>query len=150
MRLRALLGAALVATLASACAGTDVGGSNPAQRVRAWASASNLSGSTATLRDDLSRVATARRDDDMIGMKTECAVLIADVRTAYGELTTPDPELTTDLSNAYDALARSASSCYSGATAKNDKALAYAAGQTNVGLGWLSRAEERLRTFGIG
>jgi hypothetical protein len=139
-----------LALLLASCTGADVGGSSLSQRVRAWVSASNFSGSTATLRDDVRRMDRARSTNDLLGMKTECAVMVADVRSAYGELTTPDPELTTDLNNAYQALDRAASSCYSGASSGNRQALDYAESQAATGLRWLSAAEDRIRSMGAG
>jgi hypothetical protein len=94
------------------------GGQTPSapQGVRAWVSSAGLSGTDSTLSDDIRRIHVALGRGDLEGLHTECAVFVADVRTAIGYLPTPDSELTSYLNTAYDDYAKAASDCYESAS----------------------------------
>lgn len=135
-----------MALLLCACAAADMSGSLP-DRVRAWSSGADLRGTESTLADDVRRIHLAIGQNDPIVLKTECAAFIADVRTAIGNLPSPDTELTDYLNRAYNAYAQAASDCYEGASSSDRGKVASAVHQLNVGDGYMHGAESRVATI---
>ena len=108
---------AAVGLLLSACTSAYQSGS-PAERVSAWARDTHLGESAGTLIGDARRVATVvDRHLATTVVHTVCLVLFQDAETAYGNLPSPDAQLTGLLARAYDAFVGSAHDCYAAGSA---------------------------------
>lgn len=107
----AVMAAAVV--LLAGCAGQEQSGT-PAHRISTWVSGTGAGSAIGTLEIDTRHIDQALARHDPVGVvRTICAVLASDGRTAYGTLPTPDSALTNDLAAAYQDAYLAGSTCYS-------------------------------------
>jgi len=72
------------------------------QQVASWVAGANLGSSIGTLEADIARIGTVLGQGKGLSVvQTDCIVLEQDATAANGDLPTPDPTLTKELSRAY-------------------------------------------------
>lgn len=114
------LAAAVVLAGVALCA---CGTQSAASAVHQWASTSSLHTAVEDLLGDSSRVHAAivtHQGAQLV--RTTCTVLYEDALGTNDELPTPDAQLTTLLSNAYDGYVRAAVTCYDDASSASVRA----------------------------
>lgn len=112
---------AVLAVLLASCAGTG-GTGTAAQRVRAWASAAGVPGSTRALRADAARVSAAAAAAGRAPagsakarvVQFDCYTLQFEAEKANGELPAPDQALSAALASAYKGYYTYATGCVRG------------------------------------
>ncbi len=129
----AALGAVAIALAAAACGGPSA--TLPA-RLRAWQSGSLYSGDQGYIAQDIREIATGIRKGPLVALHTACDGLGVDAANAYGELPTPDSELTTDLNDEYLSAENAAQLCSTAATRHGGRIERY--------LSLIARAERNL------
>ncbi|MGB9111621.1 MAG: hypothetical protein WCF24_02715, partial [Acidimicrobiales bacterium] len=85
-------------------------------RLRAWESGSSYFSDQAYVSQDIREIATGIRKGPLVALHTACDGLGVDAANAYGELPTPDAQLTTDLNNEYLTAENAAQSCSTATT----------------------------------
>jgi hypothetical protein len=133
MSIRAVLCVALAGLLLAAC-GTTI---SPATAMRRWAANSDTAFAAAatTLLSDSQHVRAAIDNHQPAStIRTVCEILLGHAQAANNFLPTPDPQLTGQLSNAYDRLVQAADHCYDGVGDPARLASAEAEQRTAIGL----------------
>ena len=105
---RRLAGAsALVAGLLSLCllAGCTGYTGSKANQVRQWASTTSVSANDSLVTQDITAIEASLQAGRLKDVTSNCAGLVFDTGTAYGNLPTPDNTLTDELNVAYEDFA---------------------------------------------
>jgi len=100
--------------LAAAC-GSTLTGNTLAEQVAGWAKTTGFAAQVDTLQADLRRIGPSAQRQDPGALRADCDVLVTDTLAANQNLPTPDPTLTTVLSDAYTASGTAGRDCFSGA-----------------------------------
>lgn len=109
-RALSLLATAAVLMTAAACGGQENTGS-AAHRLAVWVANVSLGHSIGTVEHDGTIIDEAQAQGAG-AVHTACALLVTDLsNSAAGELPSPDPEVTSDLSRAFDDEAQAGSTC---------------------------------------
>lgn len=114
-RLLATLAVALCSVLVCGCTLDQTG--SLSQQVQGWMKTAAAGAAIGQLEADSRNIdlVLAHRDS-AAGVRSACALLTNDAQTAYGNLTTPDSQLTNDLTIAYQDAAAAGTDCYNGAS----------------------------------
>lgn len=134
MSLRAALCMGLAGVLLAACGSTI----SPATAMTRWAATSDTAFAAAvtTLISDRQHVSAAIGNHQPVStIRTVCEILLGHAQAANNFLPTPDPQLTGQLSAAYDRLVQGADRCYNGAG--DPAALASAQSELRAAIGLL-------------
>jgi hypothetical protein len=133
MSLRAVLCLALAGLLLAACGSTI----SPATAMRRWAATSDTAfgAAASTLLSDSQHVRAAIDNHQPAAtIRTTCEILLGHAQAANNFLPTPDPQLTSQLSGAYDRLVQAADRCYNGVGEPATLASAEAEQRVAIGL----------------
>jgi hypothetical protein len=99
-----------IGTLAGCTPGSGYTGS-PAQQVSEWASVATVSSNDELVVEDIVAIRRSVKAGLIKYLTSNCAGLVSDAGTAYGNLPTPDNTLTNELNVAYEDFANAGSSC---------------------------------------
>jgi len=119
-----------------------------ANQVGQWASQYSVVSNDRTVVSDIDAIKLSLQAGRLKDLTSNCAGLVDDAGTAYGNLPTPDNTLTNELSTAYQDFANAGSSC---ATARSidSGTITRALGTISRGLVALARADRRLARDGV-
>ena len=110
--LRGLLAAIVVAVLGAVMlAGCTSYTGSKANQVRQWASLSSVSANDKLVVQDIAAIKRSIRAKQLKDVTSNCSGLVFDTGTAYGNLPSPDNNLTNELNVAYEHFANAGSSC---------------------------------------
>jgi hypothetical protein len=144
---RAAVVLAALAALATAAGCTGYSGTQSHQ-VSQWASQYTVISNDQTVVADIDAIKHSWQAGRLKDVTSNCAGLVDDAGTAYGNLPTPDNTLTNELATAYQDFANAGSSCATAASIDSHKIVA-ALNRIGKGLGALSRATRRLAAEGV-
>ena len=82
-----------------------------ANQVRQWASLSSVSANDKLVVQDIAAIKRSIRAKQLKDVTSNCSGLVFDTGTAYGNLPSPDNNLTNELNVAYEHFANAGSSC---------------------------------------
>jgi len=138
-----------VLALATALAGCAGFTGNPAHQVAEWANGASLSTNDGYIVADVKDIDQGIASRQLIATHTACDGLGTDAGTAYGELPTPDSELTNELNNAYLDFTNAAQKC---SDARSFAGTGFAAYEREIARAEsaFNAANRRLHHFGIG
>ncbi len=146
VREAAALATALLALGATAgCTGYS---GTQAHQVSQWASQYTVVSNDQTVLSDISAIKRSLRAGRLKDVTSNCAGLVTDAGTAYGNLPTPDGTLTDELNTAYEDFANAGSSCAEAGSLRSEKITA-ALREIAVGLVSLDEATRRLEADGV-
>jgi hypothetical protein len=143
-RIAALVLMPLLVIGLSSCAGLDQMGS-PAHRMSEWVSGTGFGAAIGTLIADNQRI-PKEVPNGTGAVHAGCGALEDDTEMANGELPSPDPDVTTWLSEAYGLEGSAGTNCYN-AGATNPKLLAKAYGEMTKAQGLFSRVLIRIQAI---
>ena len=137
------------AALALATAGGCTGYSGTrSHQVSQWALQYTVVANDQTVLSDIGAIKRSLRAGRLKDVTSNCAGLVTDAGTAYGNLPTPDDTLTDELNTAYEDFANAGSSC-AGAGSLRSKKITAALSKIAVGLVSLDKATRRLAADGV-
>jgi hypothetical protein len=119
-----------------------------AHQVSQWASQYTVVSNDQTVLSDIGALKRSLRAGRLKDVTSNCAGLVTDAGTAYGNLPTPDDTLTDELNTAYEDFANAGSSC-AGAGSLRSKKITAALRKIAVGLVSLDQATRRLAADGV-
>jgi hypothetical protein len=117
-------------------------------QVSQWASQYTVISNDLTVVADIDAIKRSLAAGRLKDVTSNCAGLVDDAGTAYGNLPTPDNTLTNELNIAYEDFASAGSSCATAATVDSPKIPA-ALAKIGKGLVVLSKATRRLAADGV-
>jgi len=133
-----------VGTLAS-CTGYS---GTQAHQVRQWAAQYSVISNDRLVVADIDAMRRSFKADRLKDLTSNCAGLVDDAGTAYGNLPTPDSTLTNELNTAYEDFANAGSSC-AAARSISSRKITGAFKKIGAGLVALDRATRRLASQGV-
>lgn len=136
----------VVAAALAGCAGFT---GSPAHQVAEWANGASLSANDGYIVADVKDIDEGIASRQLTATHTACDGLGTDAGTAYGELPTPDTELTNELNNAYLDFTDAAQKC---SDAKSFSGTGFSAYDREIARAEsaFAAANRRLRHFGVG
>ncbi len=136
----------LASFVLAGCAGQEQSGT-PAHQVSVWVTGAGAGASVGTIEVDIKNVDLAFSQHDPSGqIRSVCALLASDAGIGNGNLPTPDPELSNDLSTAYATASDAGTDCYKGA-GSNSKLLATSATERARADAQLAKAVDRITSM---
>ena len=138
--------AVLVACVAAGC-GTGYSGSKSNQ-VRQWASQYSVISNDQLVVNDVTAIRASIRARQLKDVTSNCAGLVVDAGTGYGNLPTPDTILTAELNTAYEDFASAGGAC-AGAQSLDSAKITAALGKVGSGLVSLDQATRLLGSDGV-
>ncbi len=150
-RRRPLAGTAVLVALLGACgslAGCVSSPTSLAQQVSAWASSATVSANDSFVVQDVAAIRRSAKRGLLKDFTSNCAGLVYDSGTAYGNLPTPDDTLTNELNVAYEDFADGGNTC-AAAHSLHSRAVAGAMRKIAAGVVALDRAKRRLAADGV-
>ncbi|MGA3353172.1 MAG: hypothetical protein ABSD85_08320 [Acidimicrobiales bacterium] len=141
----ALVALVLTSTAAAGCTGYS---GTVANQVGQWASQYTVISNDRTVVSDIDAIKLSLRAGRLKDLTSNCAGLVDDAGTAYGNLPTPDNTLTNELNTAYEDFANAGSSCASASSIDSTK-ITTALATISKGLVALARATRRLDADGV-
>ena len=148
---RPLRAAVLLVTAVSASAAlagcTSYTGS-PAHQVVEWASTADVASNDQLVVQDVAAIRRSVKENKLKYLTSNCAGLVYDAGTAYGNLPTPDNTLTNELNVAYEDFVSAGSSC-AAAHVLHSARIAAALEKISAGAAALAKATERLSGDGV-
>jgi len=150
-RRRQLAEMAVLFAVLGACgslAGCMSGPTSLAQQVSAWASSATVSANDGFVVQDIAAIRRSAKRGLLKDFTSNCAGLVYDSGTAYGNLPTPDNTLTDELNVAYEDFAAGGNSCAE-AGGLHSRAVAGAMHKIAEGVVALERATRRLAADGV-
>jgi len=119
-----------------------------AEQVSEWASSATVSANDSFVVQDISAIRRSERRGLLKDFTSNCAGLVYDSGTAYGNLPTPDNTLTNELNVAYEDFAAGGGTC-AAAHSLHSGAVARAMRKIAEGVVALDRAKRRLAADGV-
>lgn len=139
------LSALFAGLVATGCTGYS---GSKAQQVSQWASQYTVTANDQTVLSDVTGLRRSQAAGRLRDLTSNCAALVSDAGTAYGNLPTPDTGLTNELSEAYTSFADGGSTC-AGVTSLGSPRLKGALRTIAAGVSELARATRMLAGFGV-
>ena len=142
-----LVAISAVASFGALAGCTSYSGS-PAHQVSEWASVADVSSNDQIVVQDIAAIRLSAHRDLIKDVTSNCAGLLVDSGTAYGNLPTPDNTLTNQLNVAYEDFASAGGSC---STVQSVHSAKFAAALKTIaaGVAALDKAERRLAADGV-
>jgi hypothetical protein len=146
LRAAVLGGAALALGATAGCTGYS---GSVSHQVTQWASQYSVISNDSTVIADVSAIRRSLKAGRLKDVTSNCAGLVDDAGTAYGNLPTPDNTLTNELNTAYQDFANAGGNC---ATLKalHGAKLSAALRTISAGVAALARARQQLASDGVG
>jgi hypothetical protein len=142
---------AVLLSMTGACgllAGCVSGPTSLAQQVSQWASGATVSANDGFVVQDVAAIRRSAKRGLLKDFTSNCAGLVYDSGTAYGNLPTPDNTLTNELNVAYEDFAAGGNAC-AAVHSLHSLAVARAMRKIAEGVVALDRATRRLAADGV-